>query len=299
MRITDIFQAITIIVLFCLVYSIIRIIIYIDLFKSNWQGDQCDPVNMFIAQLFGIDGKANMENCVKREQEKNHDINLSAWKGEVTNAYKQIANVNKRSNILHDRMKSISNINLNSYLGFGNILNSITLQVQIIISQLQDVFGKMGSVVVLMMYIMNGFTYTVTSLRNTPFGKFLGLKTDSEACFHPDTRIRLENGNYVYIRDIKIGDTLYSGSRVIATLKIIGNHDDPNNPYFALYSNKLKSFIYVTGTHYIENQDTIIQVKYHPLAVIEENIVSTEMYCLVTDDHYIPVGEYKFMDWEY
>lgn len=299
MRLSDIVYTIVIIVLFGLIFTIMQFVQYIKSLQANWEEEQCDPRNIMLADYFGLNAKSNMDKCIQKEQEKNYDINMKPYIQEVSNAMSQVQNGFKKSNELHSRMKNISETSVMNYLGFGNILNVMSLQAQILVSQLQDVFGKMGAVSISVMYIMNGFTYTIASLRNSPFGKFLGLKTDTEQCFHPDTKIRLKDGSYTYIRNIKIGDTLYSGTRVIATMKIIGNEKDPDNPYFALYSNELKCFVYVTGTHYIEDDNRIIQVKSHPLAVVERNIVSSEMYCLVTDDHYISVGEYQFMDWEY
>ena len=299
MRLIDILYTVVILILFGITFIIMQFIQYIKSLQANWKEEQCDPRSIMLADFFGLNAKSNMDKCIQKEQEKNYEINMKPYIQEVSNAMSQVQSGFKKSNELHSRMKNISESSVMNYLGFGNIFNVMSLQAQVLISQLQDVFGKMGAVSISIMYIMNGFSYTVASLRNTPFGKFLGLKTDTEQCFHPDTKIRVDNGNYVPIRDIKIGDTLYSGTRVIATLKIIGNRDDPSNPYFALYSHELKSFIYVTGTHYIEDDNRIIQVKYHPLAVVEKNIVSSEMYCLVTEDHYIPIGEHRFMDWEY
>ena len=107
-------------------------------------------------------------------------------------------------------------------------------------------------------------------------------------CFSPNTIIKLQNGESRKIHELELGDVLVNGSVVDATMKI-KNQDDP---YY-----KLPGDILVTGSHYVKDGDTFKQVK--NLADAEATTqVDSVVYCLVTSDHKIPVGDYVFWDWE-
>ena len=107
-------------------------------------------------------------------------------------------------------------------------------------------------------------------------------------CFSPNTVIKLQNGESRKIHELELGDVLINGSVVDATMKI-KNQDDP---YY-----KLPGDILVTGSHYVKDGDTFRQVK--DLTDAEATTqVDSVVYCLVTSDHKIPVGDYVFWDWE-
>jgi len=107
-------------------------------------------------------------------------------------------------------------------------------------------------------------------------------------CFAPETLIKLQNGDVRAMKDLELGDVLVNGSVVDATMKIKNQGD----PYY-----KLPGDILVTGSHYVKNGDTYTQVKNLEGAEATTQVDSV-VYCLVTSDHKIPVGDYVFWDWE-
>ena len=115
-----------------------------------------------------------------------------------------------------------------------------------------------------------------------------GKRGKRRRCFSPETLIKLQNGDEVAMKDLKLGDVLVNGSVVKATMKI----KNDNDPYY-----KLPGSIHVTGSHYIKDGDKYVQVKDFlgaELTTQTDPVVS----CLVTDDHKIPVGDFIFWDWE-
>lgn len=107
-------------------------------------------------------------------------------------------------------------------------------------------------------------------------------------CFAPNTPILLKNGDTRCIKDIELGDVLANGSVVKATMEILNEND----PYY-----KLPGDILVTGSHYVKDGDTFKRVK--DLEKAERtDTVDKIVYCLVTSDHKISVGDYVFWDWE-
>ena len=98
----------------------------------------------------------------------------------------------------------------------------------------------------------------------------------------------------VLLKDIDLDDVLVNGAIVIATLRIRSNINDP---FYQIYSKELSNYIYVTGSHYIKNNGKFIHVRDFDQAK-QLDTVDDVLYCLVTSDHTIPVGEITFWDWE-
>ena len=107
-------------------------------------------------------------------------------------------------------------------------------------------------------------------------------------CFSPETLVKLQNGRTVMMKNLKLGDVLINGSIVDAVMKI----KNENDPYYKLPGN-----ILVTGSHYVKYGGKYIHVKDVPDAK-PTGKVDPVVYCLVTSDHKIPVGDYTFWDWE-
>ena len=107
-------------------------------------------------------------------------------------------------------------------------------------------------------------------------------------CFAPETPVKLQGGETRSMKDLELGDVLENGSIVKATMQI-KNQDDQ---YY-----KLPGDILVTGTHYVKDGETFKQVK-NLTGAEATSQVDPVVYCLVTNDHKIPVGDYVFWDWE-
>jgi len=124
-------------------------------------------------------------------------------------------------------------------------------------------------------------------------GKKVGRGLKRLFCLSPETPIKLADGTVIPIKDVKLGDVLFGGMTVDAILQI----KNDENPYYRIYSEELKDYVYVTGEHYIQDGDTFVMVKDFPKAELTETIEPV-LSCLVTSNHHIPVGEYTFWDWE-
>lgn len=125
--------------------------------------------------------------------------------------------------------------------------------------------------------------------------KKVGKSAKKFFCFSGDTPIKLSVGITVSMKDIKLGDVLINGETVDATMRIKSNIHDP---FYRIYSREIGDYIYVTGSHYVQNNlDEYIHVRDFDRAERLETVDDT-LYCLVTSEHTIPVGEYTFSDWE-
>lgn len=113
------------------------------------------------------------------------------------------------------------------------------------------------------------------------------------SCFFTETPIHLADGRIVPMKDIRLGDVLPGGITVITKLEI---YNFNKVPFYKVFSHKLDDFIYVTGSHHIEEDGKFIRTDQSKHAV-KTDIVEDVWMCLITSTHNIPIGEYTFWDW--
>lgn len=112
-------------------------------------------------------------------------------------------------------------------------------------------------------------------------------------CFYEETPIHLADGRIVPMKDIQLGDILPGGITVITKLEI---YNFNKVPFYKVYSDKLNDFIYVTGSHHIEEDGKFIRTE-HSKRAVKTDIVEDVWVCLITSTHNIPIGEHVFWDW--
>ena len=126
---------------------------------------------------------------------------------------------------------------------------------------------------------------------------FFTPKPSPPRCFNPNTLVNMNDDSKKMMKDIEIGEILKGNIEVIATLKIKNKYKD--NVYYKIYSKEINDYIYVTGSHLIQEPDTL---KFIPVSKskcsIKTNILANQFSCLVTSTNTIPIGEYLFWDWE-
>lgn len=123
-------------------------------------------------------------------------------------------------------------------------------------------------------------------------------------CFDPDTKIQLDTGELIAMKDVKLGSKLKNGSIVQSVMKI-NNLDENNNiinKMYKLEKGEKNEPIYVTGSHLIYDstiKDFVKVSNYRGTnPAIESNKECPELACLITSDHTIPIGNEIFHDWE-
>jgi hypothetical protein len=141
------------------------------------------------------------------------------------------------------------------------------------------------------MYVLDGSIKTMNSAWAGPSGQ---LVRAIGSCFHPQTRITLENGLIYSMENVPLGAKLKGGGKIFAVLKVDNSKKEP------LYKITGKQNIYVTGDHFVLNQtnNQWIQVKKYNKAIIQPSLVPEYFSCLITTDRRIPIDDELFWDWE-
>lgn len=296
MKTSDIALSLFILIVFVGLYAANVLAVGIQKVKKNWPLYRCNPTVMPFAGTFGHDVKSNFVYCVQNMQKDymghllqplNFNLgSLTSIGGELTDAISGLQGFIGR--IRSDISGIVGKI-------FGVFLNML-IQIQKLIIDIKDTFGKITGIMAALLYTLSGTVMTTQSMWNGPPGEAVRAM-----CFHPGTKVLLANGSVVKMKHIEIGDVLQDGVVVEATMKI-KNFDDKGNALCLFYNmphGEEGENILVTGSHlvYDDSKKTFVRVSEHPDA-IETTLTHKTLSCLVTSDNTIPIGNYRFHDWE-
>jgi hypothetical protein len=173
---------------------------------------------------------------------------------------------------------------------FGVFLNAM-LQFQKTIIKLKDIMGKVVGISTTFLFMTDGAIRTGNSVWKGPIGGTLRT-----VCFHPDTELDLVNGEKKAIKDMTIDDVLASGSRIDGVVVLTNLYQEP---FYRVRSHQTGRDVFVTGGHYIMDDEKNKFVFVRDSKVAEKTAdVSKKLFCLITDDHLIKIGEHTFWDYE-
>jgi hypothetical protein len=176
------------------------------------------------------------------------------------------------------------------------------IEIQRLVINIKDLFGKLTGVLITVLYVLDGALLTMGSAWSGPPGELIRV-----LCFHPETKINLKNGEMVPMKDIPLNSILLNGSRVCAVMQIsnLDKNGDFVEKMYSIKRNKksandaIDDTIIVSGSHlvYEPTVDQFIHVKELSAAKLSD-INCPVLYCLITSDHTIQIGDWIFHDWE-
>lgn len=259
--------------------------------KAQWPLYRCNPMYMMLAD----DIESNFVYCIQNMQ-TNYMGHLLEPLTFVTSQVSGIA-----SSFLDDiNMVRAMFYKVRTFFSsifqsiFGVFLNLI-IEFQKITISIKDLIGKLIGVMTTLMYTIDGSLLTMQSTWNGPPGQMVKALGK---CFHPTTKIRLKNGNVVFMKDVNLGDVLEDGAIVESTLKI-DNTRKPVQMYKITGFGVNNEDIYVTASHLVLDKvaNQFIRVDKYSKAMVT-NITPTWFSCLITSNHKIVIGHETFWDWE-
>jgi hypothetical protein len=293
----DIGKTILIFIIFILLYASNIWYVGIKQIKDDWPTYRCNPAYMPFASMFGHDTGENFTYCMQNMQSNymetllqplNYNMGVQADMG--TNLSGGLNGVRA----FFDKMRNYTT----SIVGniFGVFLN-LLIEVQRIIINIKDLFGKLVGIMTTLMYTLEGAMMTMESTWAGPPGQLTRA-----LCFHPATKLRLKDGTLKPISEIPLNSVLKTGCQVYAVMQI-SNLDSAGRIVEPLYKilggEEAAEPILVSGSHlvYAPDRNQFIPVKELPKALLAEQ-TSEYFTCLITSDHTIPIGEWIFHDWE-
>lgn len=280
--------------------------------KADWPKYRCNPLYMPLSD----DMEKDFIYCIQNIQTNFMGYLLQPITfitSSLTNVTSSFVNEINMVRAMFNKIRNFISSIIQSV--FGVFLNLI-IEFQKIIIGMKDLMGKTIGIVTTLMYIIDGSIKTMNSSWNGPPGQMVRALGK---CFHPDTMIKLQNGNIVAMKDIHLGDILENGSIVEATMKI--NNKVDKVPLYVIKQkrqcrcdckcecdcecdcececNNCIKDIYVTGSHLVYDKSVkqFIRVEKYDNAV-KSNIETDWFSCLITSDHKIKIGNEIFWDWE-
>jgi hypothetical protein len=257
--------------------------------KANWANYRCNPIYMPLSDNIEKD----FVFCIQNMQ-TNYMGYLLQPLTYITSTLSTLAdqfvgNIDAIRTVLSNVRTFATTI----LTGIFSVLMSIVVSYQKLIISIKDLAGKLISSMVSLMYIMYGSMMTIQSSWNGPPGKMVRA-----LCFHPETKIKLKNGDVRVMKDLDLGDVLEDGSIVESVMKI-DNKKTPIPLYVIRGQGVNKEDIYVTGSHLVYNKETGKFCEVQKYFKAEKSIKQKEWFsCLITSDHKIQIGNETFWDWE-
>jgi len=294
MKTSDLTLSIIIVIIFILLYLFNIIVVGMQRIKDNWPIYRCQPLIMPFASIFGHETGKNFAFCIQNIQSnfmgdlmKPVNFNIGLLGGIVSDL---TGSLNGARGFMSVFRLNITDVFKNIFASMFNMM----VEVQRLVVNIKDMIGKLAGIMMTTLYILNGSIMTMTSAWNGPPGGLVRA-----LCFHPDTKLNLKNGEMVSMKNVALNSILPNGSRVCAVMQI-SNLDKNGGIVEKMYKVKnKKNDIIVSGSHLIYDStvDDFIHVKDLPLAE-ETDITCPVLYCLITSDHTIQIGDWIFHDWE-
>ena len=297
MRFTDISKTVLIILIFMLLYFSSILTGSIQKIKDDWPQYRCLPTYMPLAGYIGKDPVANFSYCVGNIQKDMMGFFLEPIQYVLAMVMGMIKWIMERIQFIRVFVDKIRNMATKLFGNVYGMFVNVLIQFQKLIIKTKDTVMKLIGTIVMFIYMIQGAMMTGQSIMKGPIGETLRT-----ICFSKNTPIKLKSGKVVKMKDIHLGDILENGTEVYGTLKLKGSKE---NPFYQIWSDKLKQYIFVTGDHKIcpnnrinkKELENYIDVKDFKLSKKTDYWDET-LYCLITDNHQIPIGEFTFWDWE-
>jgi len=258
--------------------------------KRNWPKYRCTPSVMPFATLYGYDVSENFNYCVKNI--------LAGQMGDFTGPFGTIL-----ASLITTSMGFLQNLNSLRVMlatlvgGVTKIFQELTDRIKLMMSQIkttslrmQTLMKRVFATFYAVIYMGLSAVQTGKNFTNTFIFQFMDT-----FCFDGGTLIRVKEKGLVPIRDIQLGDILENGARVISVYRFMAD----GQPMVRFPC--LSGDILVSGNHYIQENGSFVRADKHRDAKKAPNWsggIENLLYCLDTDTHTIPVGNYIFSDYD-
>jgi hypothetical protein len=258
--------------------------------KDNWQEYRCNPPYWVFSENLTDD----FNYCIQNSQTSlmgfllqpmtymmSSITSMSGYAMESVNNARGM--IDKLRNFLTSIISTIFSVFFNMIIEFQKMIIAIL-----------DMVGKIVGVIGTLLFVLDGTMKTMQSGWNGPMGQ---LVRKIGVCFHPDTKVKLKNGEIFPMKDLPLGAELEDGGKIFAVLKIDNSKKDK---LYKIKGGVNGEDIFVTGKHFIydKKQDKFIYVEDYEGALKQEEIESDWFSCLITTNRRIPIEQHIFWDWE-
>lgn len=271
--------------LFGLWYGVVAAIDLVNIGK-DWAKYRCSPMVIPFAWVFGKNTSENFNYCIQQI--------FAGQVGGVTGPFAGIMGT-----IMKSMMTFLNNINSLRVMlatlvgGVVKVIQEFADRFKLVVFQIKRTALKMQLLMrrlfgTFFSVIYMGLSAVTVGLNFSDTFIFRFLDT---FCFAPETRIAVKGRGSIPIQNVRLGDVLKDGSRVLSTYKF----EATGQPMVLLGD------IEVSTNHLVLFNEKWIEAKDHPKAIPIapwSGGVDRPLICLDTDTHRIPIGSFVFSDWD-
>jgi hypothetical protein len=260
--------------------------------KENWNKYRCDPSIMPFASFYGFNTVENFNYCMGNIFDL-QSVGVTAPFAAIMSKFTGILGVLMgAANAMRTSIATMGGgINV-IFQEFTDRISSFFFQVRQSAIRIKMLMARMYTTMFAIIYMGTSSIAGVQSFGNTVLFSFLDT-----FCFEPSTEIQVRRNNLpvtIPIADVRIGDILLpTNSRVTSKFHFSAH----GQPMVRLLSPSGKE-VYVSSNHYLFHNGKWIRSEEHPDATVTTPYTANSLICLNTTDHVIPVGEYRFRDYD-
>jgi hypothetical protein len=260
--------------------------------KKDWPKYRCRPDVMFMADFYGHNASENIEFCLQNGFQERAKEALGPF----------YTYLGKFVEILMTLLKSINSIRMI----FATIIGSVTQVFSEFSTRIQSFMYTIQSTSIRIKFLMGRVFATMYAVifmgmsgikATTNFGNTFLFKFLDTFCFDPDTKIILQGGKEVCVKDVVIGDVFQSGDKVTATFEFFAD----GQPMVKLPGSNLNENILVSTNHYLLHNGKWIQSREHPDAIPSVDWsggFTRPLICFNTNTHKFTIDSYIFRDYD-
>ena len=248
--------------------------------KKNWVQYRCNPIYMPMAGLVGDNIVSNFTKCTMKGFQDYAGYMMDPIMGEFAVVNETLGEIGGAMNSMRQMTSSVRG-------GFLGILGTVFGKIQNLVSQFQYIIIRMRTLLSRIVGVMLSFIYVFYTGMETGESVMAGPigQTVSFLCFGPETPIMLKDGSKIPMKDLKLGDELYTGIKVTSLYHVDGQYV----PIYNLYG------IVVSGSHKVKFMSNYIRVDKHP----DSHALSfrlPRLVCINTDKHTFFLNGIEFLD---
>ena len=258
--------------------------------KENWPLYRCNPPYWIFSENISED----FNYCVQNTQTSLMGFLLQPMTYMMSSITSMSGSAMESVNNARGMIDKLRNFLTSIVSTIFSVFFNMIIEFQKMIIAILDMVGKIVGVIGTLLFVLDGTMKTMQSGWNGPMGQ---LVRSIGVCFHPDTKIKLKNGEIFPMKDLPLGAELEDGGKIFAVLKIDNSKRDK---LYKIKGGVNGEYIFVTGKHFIydKKQEKFIYVENYEGALKQETIKSDWFSCLITTNRRIPIEEHIFWDWE-
>jgi hypothetical protein len=269
--------------------------------KATFSYDLAGSTNGLLDGSMDMDMSFNMTTNWFSDIQSNVAASFSAVQNKLANKMVPVQQAVFAIQDMFQRMQAVFIAGVYTSLGNSLMIKSLVTQ---LLSAVSKIFFLLLIVITALFIIpgTQGLAVATTAIAmpllvttaaiNLSMGKAMGVKPGKlpsiKKCFDKHTLLKMNDGTFTQIDQIRVGDVLMNSNVVTATMVLDAKHVNMYNV----------NGIVVSGFHKIKHENEWISVSKYPYRRVISTYSEPHIYCINTSNKIIKIGDFEFLDWD-